>query len=644
MPVHSIHLGAWDLRTWILVGQVPFLALMLVLYFAGRRRGWAWRPALLATAAFAGGLSLGTAMLPSVLGSMAGGIALWLLAQRLLGLRRPPLAELALGLAAVVAIGRWGCLLNDCCFGKTTDLPWAVRYGAGSATWILHRALGGIAPDAALSLPVHPYPLYESLGLFCWLPLALWLRRRLRSEAALLLFTGAYDLVLRAGIDGTRAMVNVWWGLLGSPWGFGLFQWALGAAALACAGAGLALERRARTAAAPEPATAGEAAPERLWAVFAGLWVIGWLSDAGQTVFLHRVLVAALAAAALALRLPAWLAAGRWLRAWSAPVMAVGLALVLGGHVERLAEAGGKSGTAVGRARGWLYEVDHERSLLVRVGSQTESPEQADPRRAALDLPAAAPATALLPAGRTWLGGGLVGGVAEYRVQESCSNDYVAYDRRMGGGWLQAEHELPAAETSVFWLGGRGFALFESQTKTAHTEGSGADQVDYYTLRSYGGQVWGEWEHPNLTLGIGAQLGLRHRVTEIGSSSLTMADGDSSLDVVARPSFHLRGGFSFLGLDGGAYDRQSFVGYTSAHVGISGAIGRGFTRIRHPDDTAFKYFIGAVVFPGADPDLHRLLFGMGMEAFLSRRLALGLQGGTGEGTFLTGYLRAALGP
>jgi hypothetical protein len=490
---------------------------------------------------------------------------------------------------------------------------------------------------------VHPYPLYESAGLMLWLPVALWLRRRLRSEAVLLLFTGAYDLALRGCIDGTRAMVNVWWGVLGSPAGVGLFQWALFAAALACVAAGLAIERRARMAAAPEPAAAEEAAPERLWAVFAGLWAIGWLSDAGQTLFLHRVLVGALAASALALRLPLWLPARPWLRAGAAPATALAMVLLLGGHVEQMARAGGETGTAKDASRSWLYEIDHQRSLLVRVGSQAEPPERLNERRAALDLPAAAPAPTPLPAGRAWVGGGLAGGVAEYRMQEACSNDYIAYDRRLGGGWLQAEYELPQSSTSVWWLGGRGAALFESQKKTVHSGTSGSDQVDYYSMRAYDGQVWAELEHPNFAVGMGAMLGLHHKLTEVGSSALAGAEGSSTLNVVARPSFRLRAGFSFLGLDGGAYDRQSFAGFTSAHVGLSGAIGRGFTRIRHPDDTAFKYFVGAVAFPGADPSLNRFLFGLGLEAFVTRRLALGLQGGTGEGSFVTGYVRAALG-
>jgi phosphatidylglycerol:prolipoprotein diacylglycerol transferase len=222
MPIHHLHLVAWDVRTWTLVGQAPFLILVAILYWAGRRRGWPWRSSALATGAFVAGLSLGTAFLPSVLGAAAGGIALWLLAQRALGLRRPPIAALALGLAGLIAIGRWGCLLNGCCFGTMTDLPWAVHYDSSSTAYFLHQALGLLAPDATHALGVHPYPLYESAGLLLWLPVGFLLLRRLRSEAALLAFTVAFDLGLRGFIDGKRAMINVWWSVLGQWLGFNI--------------------------------------------------------------------------------------------------------------------------------------------------------------------------------------------------------------------------------------------------------------------------------------------------------------------------------------------------------------------------------------------------------------------------------------
>ena len=39
---------------------------------------------------------------------------------------------LSIGLMAALAFGRIGCFLNGCCFGKPTNLPWAVRFPYGS--------------------------------------------------------------------------------------------------------------------------------------------------------------------------------------------------------------------------------------------------------------------------------------------------------------------------------------------------------------------------------------------------------------------------------------------------------------------------------------------------------------------------------
>lgn len=43
---------------------------------------------------------------------------------------------LAIGLMLALAFGRIGCFLNGCCFGKPTDLPWAVRFPYGSFAYI----------------------------------------------------------------------------------------------------------------------------------------------------------------------------------------------------------------------------------------------------------------------------------------------------------------------------------------------------------------------------------------------------------------------------------------------------------------------------------------------------------------------------
>ena len=43
---------------------------------------------------------------------------------------------LAIGLMLALAFGRIGCLLNGCCFGKPTDLPWGIRFPYNSFAYL----------------------------------------------------------------------------------------------------------------------------------------------------------------------------------------------------------------------------------------------------------------------------------------------------------------------------------------------------------------------------------------------------------------------------------------------------------------------------------------------------------------------------
>lgn len=128
---------------------------------------------------------------------------------------------LAIGLMAALAVGRIGCFLNGCCFGKPADVPWAVSFPYGSLayrsqvkpdlernregpcfelpeTFFDHYYLDGskikilkeyknLNPqqkqyltenDKLRSLPVHPTQLYSSLyGLFIAVFLFLFWKR-----------------------------------------------------------------------------------------------------------------------------------------------------------------------------------------------------------------------------------------------------------------------------------------------------------------------------------------------------------------------------------------------------------------------------------------------------------------------------------
>jgi phosphatidylglycerol---prolipoprotein diacylglyceryl transferase len=79
--------------------------------------------------------------------------------------------------------GRVGCLLNGCCYGQPTDLPWAIQFPNGSYAWSQQFQEGlvfhgkTVAPNGP-SFPVHPTEIYSGLlNLMLYFFLA-WLFRR----------------------------------------------------------------------------------------------------------------------------------------------------------------------------------------------------------------------------------------------------------------------------------------------------------------------------------------------------------------------------------------------------------------------------------------------------------------------------------
>jgi phosphatidylglycerol:prolipoprotein diacylglycerol transferase len=65
-----------------------------------------------------------------------------------------------------LGLGRLGCVMVGCCFGKTCDLPWALSFPSHSpaSEWQFRQKL--LATPVDESLAVHPTQLYESLAAF----------------------------------------------------------------------------------------------------------------------------------------------------------------------------------------------------------------------------------------------------------------------------------------------------------------------------------------------------------------------------------------------------------------------------------------------------------------------------------------------
>lgn len=116
--------------------------------------------------------------------------------------------RIALGLGAVYALVRLGCLLEGCDYGAPTELPIGVSYPAGSLAALHHAHLGWI-PGGAASLPTHPTQLYEGavglLGSAVALGVYLRVRRgRAPGGSAFAAWLVVYAIG-RAAIEGLRA-------------------------------------------------------------------------------------------------------------------------------------------------------------------------------------------------------------------------------------------------------------------------------------------------------------------------------------------------------------------------------------------------------------------------------------------------------
>ena len=108
-----------------------------------------------------GGVVLGT--LGGLIAARRMGLPMWVVADALT-------PSLALG----TVLGRTGCYLNGCCYGRPTELPWGVVFP--------HDSFAGLEFG---SVPVHPTQLYfaaAGAGLFL---LAWGLRRRVRVPGVL---------------------------------------------------------------------------------------------------------------------------------------------------------------------------------------------------------------------------------------------------------------------------------------------------------------------------------------------------------------------------------------------------------------------------------------------------------------------------
>jgi phosphatidylglycerol:prolipoprotein diacylglycerol transferase len=170
-----------DLGLWILVASVAGSRLY---YVASHWEEYASRP-LTALAVWDGGLTFYGGVLLALPVSF-----LFIRKKRLPGWSLADLTAPAFALG--LGLGRIGCFLSGCCFGKPSHLPWAMTFPADSFAGSIYRC------------PIHPTQLYESLfGFLCFGLLSFLARRKYFPGFLMVLFLGLYG-AWRFAIDNLR--------------------------------------------------------------------------------------------------------------------------------------------------------------------------------------------------------------------------------------------------------------------------------------------------------------------------------------------------------------------------------------------------------------------------------------------------------
>jgi phosphatidylglycerol:prolipoprotein diacylglycerol transferase len=107
-------------------------------------------------------------------GGLAAAIGAGLVYVRRTGLPLGKVADIAApALALGQAVGRVGCLLAGCCFGRACALPWAITFTDPRAHQLTEVPLG---------VPLHPTQVYHALADAAILAVALWQLPRRRFE------------------------------------------------------------------------------------------------------------------------------------------------------------------------------------------------------------------------------------------------------------------------------------------------------------------------------------------------------------------------------------------------------------------------------------------------------------------------------
>jgi len=115
---------------------------------------------------------------------------------------------LALGGAAMVAVGRFACWVNGCCMGTVCGrwaLPFCVTTPPGSEVYNTQLRQNLIQLSATQSLPAHPLPLYFAAGGLAIFGVMIWMFRRQTAPGMMLVVASTLAAAGKLALETLRA-------------------------------------------------------------------------------------------------------------------------------------------------------------------------------------------------------------------------------------------------------------------------------------------------------------------------------------------------------------------------------------------------------------------------------------------------------
>jgi prolipoprotein diacylglyceryltransferase len=125
----------------------------------------------------------------SLLGGLLFGFAGLIAGRFLLGIKQNITDAFAFSLPAGIAVQKIGCFLTGCCFGKASEVSWAVQYPANTLPHYHQFNDNLLTYSDAFSLPVHPVQLYELTGLLLCLAVLFHAKSHMKRPGSLFLLS-----------------------------------------------------------------------------------------------------------------------------------------------------------------------------------------------------------------------------------------------------------------------------------------------------------------------------------------------------------------------------------------------------------------------------------------------------------------------